>query len=115
MSTVRTSRDFTLTAFVRVKDVMRALGCSRSLAYELLRRAAKRAPGSRGLLRVPVWAWERFVLEQYSARADTSKMIGAARTRPSGAISKSASLGRTAEAPQIRITQPRTPARRSQP
>src|SRR5215472_12003835 len=65
MSMVRTSRDFSLTAFVRVKDVMRALGCSRSLAYEHLRRAAQRVPGSRGLLRVPGRVWEKYVLEVY--------------------------------------------------
>jgi hypothetical protein len=125
MSMVRTSRDFSLTAFVRVKDVMRALGCSRSLAYELLRRAAKRTPGTGGLLRVPVLIWERFVLEVYRcgssvvdyAGAGTSKISGAAGARPSGATRKTASSSRPAgnETPQIRITQPRAPLRRTGP
>ena len=39
MSSVRTSRDFSLTAFVRVKDVMRAWGCSRSLEGQGIPRA----------------------------------------------------------------------------
>src|SRR5215472_1833886 len=84
MSMVRTSRDFSLTAFVRVKDVMRALGCSRSLAYELLRRAAKRTPGSRGLLRVPVLVWERFVLEVYRCGSSSAVESGGAGTSRTG-------------------------------
>src|SRR5215471_17157516 len=125
MSMVRTSRDFSLTAFVRVKDVMRALGCSRSLAYELLRRAAKRTPGSRGLLRVPVLVWERFVLEVYrcgsssvdSDGAGTSKMASAASARPTETTRNPASSPRAAnnETPQIRITKPRAPLRGTEP
>src|SRR5215469_5971275 len=122
MSMVRTSRDFTLTAFVRVKDVMRALGCSRSLAYELLRRAAKRTSGTRGLLRVPVLVWERFVLEVYrcgsssvveSGGPGTLKMDSDAGAPPSAMTRKrpnwSPATGN--ETPQIRITQPRGPRR----
>ncbi len=48
-------RRFSLvTVFVSAQEVRRALGCSRSLAYEHLRRAAGPEPGSRGLLRVPL-------------------------------------------------------------
>src|SRR5229473_3793052 len=84
MSMVRTSRDFSLTAFVRVKDVMRALGCSRSLAYELLRRAAGRTSGTRGLLRVPVLVWERFVLEVYRCGSSSAGEFGGAGTSKTG-------------------------------
>src|SRR5215472_16893184 len=126
MSMVRTSRDFSLTAFVRVKDVMRALGCSRSLAYELLRRAAKRAPGSQGLLRVPVLVWERFVLEVYrcgsssvaeSGGAGTTKTGGVSIAQPNPETSKRPnSLPATGrETPPIRIAQPRAPRRSTEP
>jgi hypothetical protein len=43
-----------LTMWVAAPEVRRALGCSRSLAYEHLRRAAGRPAGVRGLLRVPL-------------------------------------------------------------
>src|SRR5713101_231296 len=122
MSMLRTSRDFSLTAFVRVKDVMRALGCSRSLAYELLRRAARRTPGTRGLLRVPVLIWERFVLEVYrcgsssvgeSGGAGTTTMGSAATAQPNAGTSRlrSSSPETGSETPLIRVTQPRGPRR----
>src|SRR5216684_2589735 len=122
MSMLRTSRDFSLTAFVRVKDVMRALGCSRSLAYELLRRAAGRTSGTRGLLRVPVLVWERFVLEVY--RCGSTSVV-----EPGGAGTSRTDNGRFAQrgaetrrlpssspetgsaTPPIRVTQPRGPRR----
>src|SRR6266849_3628210 len=122
MSMLRTSRDFSLTAFVRVKDVMRALGCSRSLAYELLRRAAQRTPGTRGLLRVPVLIWERFVLEVYRCGstsvvepggAGTSRMDDGRSVRRGAETrrlpSSSPEIG--SETPPIRVTQPRGPRR----
>ncbi len=52
---VEERRKLPLTVFVSVSDVQRALGCSRSAAYEHLRRAAGREQGVRGLLiRLPV-------------------------------------------------------------
>src|SRR6266852_3177668 len=122
MSIVMTSRDFPLTAFVRVKDVMRALGCSRSLAYEHLRRAAQRTPGARGLLRVPVRVWEKYVLEVYrcgsssvgeSGGVGTTTMGSAAIAPPNAGTSRlRSSLPETGnETPLIRITQPRGPRR----
>ena len=55
-----TARVLPITVFVSASDVMQALGCSRSLAYEHLRAAAGRPPGTRGLLRVPVAVWEDY-------------------------------------------------------
>ena len=46
---------------IRAAAVMVQLGCSRSAAYEHLRRAARRAEGARGLLAVPVSMWNRYV------------------------------------------------------
>ncbi len=56
-----TARVLPITVFVSAADVMRALGCSKTVAYEHLRRAARRAPGTRGLLRVPVAVWEDYL------------------------------------------------------
>ncbi len=122
MSMVMTSRDFPLTAFVRVKDVMRALGCSRSLAYEHLRRAAQRMPGARGLLRVPVRVWEKYVLEAYQCGSTSGVEPGGAgilRMADVGSVQQSVETRRRprsspetgSETLPIRITQPRGPRR----
>src|SRR6266849_8373613 len=122
MSMLRTSRDFSLTAFVRVKDVMRALGCSRSLAYELLRRAARRTPGTRGLLRVPVLVWERFVLEVYRCGSSSAGEFGGVGTSKTGSATFAPPSAATRKRPNsspeigsetspIRVTQPRGPRR----
>ena len=58
---MREARALPITQFVGAAEVMAALGCSRATAYEHLRRAAARKPGDRGLLRVPVEVWERYV------------------------------------------------------
>ncbi len=54
-----------LTIWVGVKDVIRALGCSKSCAYEHLRRASGRSSGRRGLLRVEANVWERYAKEAF--------------------------------------------------
>ncbi len=59
MTTIVNSREVVMTAFIRAKDVQRALGCSRSLAYEHLRRAAGRTGDQLGLLRVSASDWEK--------------------------------------------------------
>jgi len=45
---------------VSARDVMAALGCSRSAAYEHLRRASGRGEGTRGLLRVRQSVWNTY-------------------------------------------------------
>ena len=55
------ARILDLEAFVCAADVVAQLGCARSTAYEHLRRAARRPPGSRGLLRVRASVWDRYV------------------------------------------------------
>src|SRR5512132_1394745 len=52
-----------LTKFVSVDDVIEALGVKRCTAYAHLRQAARRGPGARGLLRVPLLVWARSVAE----------------------------------------------------
>lgn len=59
----RARRNSTLTFWVAVSDVMEALACGRSTAYEHLRRAAGRRRGERGLLRVAAPVWERYAAE----------------------------------------------------
>ncbi|MCZ2109608.1 MAG: hypothetical protein LC118_08585 [Dehalococcoidia bacterium] len=50
-TTSKPRRTAPLAFWVAVADVMHALGCGRSTAYDQLRRAAGRRPGERGLLR----------------------------------------------------------------
>ena len=89
-----------LTRFVDAEDVTRALGCSRSTAYEHLRRAARRQQGERGLLRVPVTVWERYAAERFVPRVQ-------AATAPVRRRGMTAS----ADGAVIPITQPRTKPR----
>src|ERR1035438_5621541 len=63
------SRVLPLTLFVGVDDVMRALDCSRSKAYALLREAAGRRLGGRGMRRVPAFVWETFIREKLQCQA----------------------------------------------
>lgn len=58
-----------ITFWLAVDDVIHALGCSRTKAYEHLRRAAGRRPGERGLLRVPAPVWERYAFEHFGKGA----------------------------------------------
>src|SRR5882762_2082509 len=57
-------RVFQLVPCVRASDVINQLGCSRSFAYFHLKRCAQqhlgRGQGVRGMLRVPVHAWESY-------------------------------------------------------
>ena len=53
--------------FVDVEDVMRTMKCKRATAYVHMRRAVGRKPGQRGLLRVPVYLWQRYVDHLYCA------------------------------------------------
>jgi len=62
------NRDITITIYVTVKEVQRAIGCSRSAAYEHLRKAAGRDKGKRGMLRVPVDRWERYASETFGGK-----------------------------------------------
>ena len=75
-------RELPLTLFVSVDDVRRALDCSRSLAYEHLRRAAGRAPGERGLLRVSVARWECYIREVYPCDSSDDETNKAAPPAP---------------------------------
>lgn len=46
---------------VTPEQVIASLGCSRATAYRYMRRALRRVPGAKGLLRVPVEEWRRYV------------------------------------------------------
>jgi len=105
--------------FVSAVEVRRSLGCSRSLAYEHLRRAAGREPGARGLLRVPLDVWERYEVLSCSGSSGVAASGTAGSTRTAGAspaprgaaIARppSASPGSGSATPPIPITQPRGP------
>jgi len=82
-----------ITIFIGVGDVIRALGCCRAKAYQLLREAAGRNRGERGMLRVPVYVWEQFIQEKLACpgpgRRPRAGTVGEIR-------SASAALARTA-------------------
>ncbi len=73
-----------MTVFVGVAEIIQALGCSRSTAYEHLRRAARRDGGHQGLLRVPLAEWENYIKEQLGCRS-TGESTGATTARVGGA------------------------------
>jgi hypothetical protein len=56
-------RNFALTKFVSANDVQRVLGCSKSHAYEHLRRATGKTGG--GLLRASVEVWEAYARSMF--------------------------------------------------
>src|SRR5512138_3110479 len=81
-------RRMPMTVFVSVTEVRRALGCSRSVAYDHLRRAAGRAPGVRGLLRVPLRIWEGYIAEVFACGSSSAGASGTPRsTRTDGGSS----------------------------
>src|SRR5262245_20245609 len=111
-----------LTEFVTPADVQRVLQCSRSTAYEHLRRASGRPPEQRGLLRVPVRTWERYIREHFEwqtstratgantgAQSSTIGMAGVTSAQPSARTKGPLKLLLTASSakPKIPITQPR--------
>jgi hypothetical protein len=107
-----------LTIFVSAADVQRALGCSRSMAYEHLRHAAGRDFGDRGMLRVSIPIWEAYVEEVFGCGSTSEARSGGAhstktefgdRSRPSAKTKRrqSESLDRSSEMQQIPITRPR--------
>jgi len=79
-----TARRSSITEFIDAGDVAHALKVSRSTAYEHLRRAAGRPPGSRGLLRVPVRVWERYVKEvfEWPSSGSAARSIRPSTTTP---------------------------------
>jgi hypothetical protein len=56
-------RNLALTKFVSANDVQRVLGCSKSHAYEHLRRATGKT--GRGLLRASVEVWEAYARSMF--------------------------------------------------
>lgn len=97
-----------ITVFVAVDDVMRAIGCSRSQAYAYLREAAGRKHGDRGLLRVPALIWERYANARFGGppKGDVSSRPLRSRhgRRPAAPVDLGSSV--------IPITRPRTKRRR---
>lgn len=83
-----------MSGWIAVKDVQRALGCSRSTAHEYLRAAAGRAVGTGELLRVPVDEWERWARETLINGRRSRRWERGAQTRtPSTSTSGEASGG----------------------
>src|SRR5258708_35696829 len=78
-----------LTVFVSVADVVRVLGSSRSTAYILLRRAAKRPRGTHGLLRVSAHDWESYINEVFScgSSGEARPGMGSTTTQPASEFS----------------------------
>jgi hypothetical protein len=81
-----------MTIYVKAHDVMAALGCSKSKAYEELRKAAGRTVGTHACLRVTVEDWERYrrsveegadTWRRGDRRGTTSGSAAGSSTRPS--------------------------------
>src|SRR5689334_2764673 len=68
------SRQASITECITAEDVQRALRCSRSTAYEPLRRASGRPPDCAGMmLRVSIRAWERYFRETFEQWQTSTK------------------------------------------
>lgn len=102
------ARVLPLTVYVAAADVQRALGCSRSLAYWHLARAAGRVEGSRGLLRVPLHTWEEYARRTFVEAQEEPK----ARPQAPRAHRAPAPGLRLVANDSIRATQPRTKKRK---
>ena len=61
-----TARVLPLPVYVAARDVVQQLGCSEAKAYQILRLAAGRPKGSRGMLRVPLARWSEFLEEKFA-------------------------------------------------
>jgi hypothetical protein len=94
-----------MTIYVKARDVMAALGCSKSKAYEELRKAAGRTVGTHACLRVTVEDWERYRREveegvdtwrRRDRRGTTSGSAGGSSTRPSTSTASAPSGARGA-------------------
>lgn len=65
-----------LMPYVGARDVVAQLGCSRAAAYRMLAEAAGRLPGARGMLRVPMATWERYLEERARCGGVGQRLIG---------------------------------------
>lgn len=65
-----TDRVIPIPVFVDVHDVMASMKCSESTAYAHMRAAIDRRPGERGLLRVPVYVWQRYVEQMFDPNVE---------------------------------------------
>jgi hypothetical protein len=105
-----TARVLPIAVYVSAEDVRAALGCSRSLAYWHLARAAGREPGARGLLRVSVATWENYARKTFEGGEGATRAAPPARTKAAPAAPSAPVLrlvgGRTAT--RIPPTEPRT-------
>jgi hypothetical protein len=84
-----------MTVFVRAKDVMRALGCSRALAYAHVHRAGARRTEDGHLIGVPLEAWEKYARTIFEVEEKWASTCG------SGARSGTASHTSTGSARNI--------------
>src|SRR5687767_13333103 len=120
MTDIVNSREMVLTAFIRAKDVVKALGCSKSTAYAHLRRAAGRVDGDRTLLRVPLSLWEQYLRKAFPCDSSSGEEIGTAGSTKVAFASKGPRAVMTAKRPRsspdsgslmprIPITRPREP------
>jgi hypothetical protein len=90
--------DLEITVFVSAKDVMRALGCSRSSAYAHLRRAGAVVRNGE-MLRITLERWERYATLRFGSDGDagcTSDNAARSGTRPSTASTGAATSDRRA-------------------
>ncbi len=75
----RPPRDLRVTKMVAAEDVVAALGCARSTAYQHMRAAlGGTRTGKRGLVRVPVKAWEAYVERTFGATLPTPRSVARA-------------------------------------
>ena len=105
------ARVIPITVFVCAADVERAVGCSRSAAYDHLRRASGRAPGARGMLRVSIATWESYAEKTWGTevRAVGSSDVVASGTR-TFTPTKTAKGGASKSPRGALIAQPRRPS-----
>lgn len=96
-----TAEVINLPVFVDVHDVRKTMKCSRSVAYEHMRRAVGRQTGQRGQLRVPLYVWREYVDLHFNPKSVTVEVVELRppRDRKSFATNR------------IRITRPRTKPR----
>jgi hypothetical protein len=92
-----------LPVFVDVTDVMNSMKCSRSAAYEHLRKAGGRLPGQRGQLRVPIYVWLRYVRARFDPESRACERLRRGRPRKTSSFSR------------IEVTRPRTQPRNATP
>jgi hypothetical protein len=106
-----------LTVWIGPEHVVRSRGCAYTTACDLMRECLGRQPGERGLLRVPLPVWERFLMRKARLTVSTRTKVdpppglisptrrGSSARTPDGSTSRRNEKASSPE--EIRETQPR--------